>query len=457
MKILVLGDIILDEYNFGEVSRVSPEAPIIVHKYKKKEIYLGGAANVANHLRYNYNNVSICGLLGVDNNSKIIKNLLKKNKIFSECVENNKYFNSIKKRFISQNQSILRHDKEPDYIKNDLVLNRIKKIVNNYNLFIISDYNKFSLTSNILKKIIKILRDKNKYIAIDTKKKDITSLKGINLLKCNLEEAKNIFDLDKKNYLNVKNIKIIQKKLQKYNIKEVVITLGDQGSALIKKKNHIFQNTNKRFFYDLSGAGDAFFSSYVFCNLNRINENKCLKISNDYSGRIIENFGNNPKKIIEVKNQNKIIKNLTDFKKIFMRLKKTNKKIIFANGCFDIYHYGHEKLISFAKNKGGYLFLLINSDKMIKKIKGKNRPVNNDYFRSNFLSLNKNIDYIFIFNDLTPEKIINKFTPDVLVKGSDYKKSEVIGYKKIEENGGKILLCPLKKNISTTKIIKSYK
>ena len=103
------------------------------------------------------------------------------------------------------------------------------KYLNNYNLFIISDYNKFSLTSNVLKKIIKILRDKNKYIAIDTKKKDITSLKGINLLKCNLEEAKNIFDLDKNNNLNVKNLKTIQKKLQKYNINEVVITLGDQG------------------------------------------------------------------------------------------------------------------------------------------------------------------------------------------------------------------------------------
>ena len=171
MKILVIGDIILDEYIFGDVSRISPEAPIIIHKYLKKKSYLGGAANVANHLKYNLNNVSICGLLGKNNSSKKIKNLINKNGIFSECVESDKYSNSIKKRFLCQNQSLMRHDKDPNFKNNNLVFNKIKKVVNNYNIFIISDYNKFSLTSNLLKKLIRFLLSKNKYVAIEKKKK----------------------------------------------------------------------------------------------------------------------------------------------------------------------------------------------------------------------------------------------------------------------------------------------
>ena len=226
---------------------------------------------------------------------------------------------------------------------------------------------------------------------------------------------------------------------------------------MIKKNKYTIQNTDKIFFYDLSGAGDAFFSSYIICNLNGINEKDSLKVSNNYSSKIIQTFGNNPKKIFENSNPHKIIKNQTEFEKIYLDLKKKNKKIIYANGCFDILHDGHKKLINFAKKKGDCLFLLINSDKAIKKIKGKNRPINNEYFRSNFLSYNKNVDYVYIFNDLTPEKIINKFTPNILVKGSDYKKSEVIGHQKIEKIGGKILLCPIKKGISTTNIINSYK
>tara|TARA_Y100000389_G_C17432870_1_gene503783 strand:- start:254 stop:724 length:471 start_codon:yes stop_codon:yes gene_type:complete len=145
------------------------------------------------------------------------------------------------------------------------------------------------------------------------------------------------------------------------------------------------------------------------------------------------------------------------FLKIRNRLKKENKKLIATNGCFDILHPGHIKIFEESKNIGDKLLVLINSDKSIKLNKGNKRPILKLKERISILNSIKYIDYLLVFNELTPEKILLKIKPDILTKGSEYKKTQIAGFKIISKNGGKIKLIKMFKKYSTTSIIRRIK
>ena len=151
------------------------------------------------------------------------------------------------------------------------------------------------------------------------------------------------------------------------------------------------------------------------------------------------------------------VKNFTQIAEIVNELKRKGKKVVFTNGCFDILHSGHIKLLKKAKKLGDILILGINKDKSIKKLKGKGRPIMNEKQRIEIISAIEFVDYVVPFGQPTPEKLIKRIKPDIIVKGGDYKKNEVIGKDIVEKYGGKVYIFPLVKNISTTKIIKKIK
>jgi len=151
------------------------------------------------------------------------------------------------------------------------------------------------------------------------------------------------------------------------------------------------------------------------------------------------------------------IKNLIQLKKIVKKLKKEGKKIVFTNGCFDLLHIGHIKCLQEAKKQGDILIVGINKDSSVKKIKGKNRPFVKDKERAEIISSLEMVNYVVLFGETTPFKVIKELKPDVLVKGKDYKKKEVIGRDIVEKNGGKVVLIPVVKNHSTSLLIKKIK
>jgi len=150
-------------------------------------------------------------------------------------------------------------------------------------------------------------------------------------------------------------------------------------------------------------------------------------------------------------------KNFTEIKNIVNKLKKKGKKIVFTNGCFDILHTGHIKLLKKAKGLGDILIVGINKDSSIKKLKGKGRPIMDEKQRIEIISAIEFVDYVVPFGQTTPENLIRIIKPDIIVKGGDYKKDEVIGKDIVEKYGGKVYIFPLLKNISTTKIINKIK
>ena len=154
---------------------------------------------------------------------------------------------------------------------------------------------------------------------------------------------------------------------------------------------------------------------------------------------------------------NKIIRNNNEIAELSIKLKKNNKKIVFTNGCFDILHFGHIKLLIESKKLGDFLIIGLNSDDSIKKIKGPNRPINNNHNRSLMLAALSFVDYVIFFSESTPIKLIEQIKPDVITKGGDYDYSTIIGANYILSNGGEVKIIPLVPNLSSSKLSKNYK
>ena len=151
------------------------------------------------------------------------------------------------------------------------------------------------------------------------------------------------------------------------------------------------------------------------------------------------------------------VKKLGELKKIIAKLKKKRKKVVFTNGCFDILHYGHLRYLEKSKALGNALVVGLNSDSSVKKIKGKNRPVKRQGERGALLAALEFVDYVTIFNERTPERLIKALTPDILVKGADWKKKDIVGSNHVKKTGGRVVTVPFVKGYSTTRILKRIK
>ena len=142
-----------------------------------------------------------------------------------------------------------------------------------------------------------------------------------------------------------------------------------------------------------------------------------------------------------------------DINQLLTTYRRENFKLVFTNGCFDLLHKGHLDLLSNAAGFGDKLFVGLNSDKSVKKLKGDSRPIQNERTRAQKLLELKYVNHVIIFDDLTPQKLIHEMSPDVLVKGGDYKESEIVGAKNVISSGGVVKIVPLTPGFSTTSII----
>ncbi len=147
-------------------------------------------------------------------------------------------------------------------------------------------------------------------------------------------------------------------------------------------------------------------------------------------------------------------KTAAQIKKIAAVLRRRGKKIVFTNGCFDIIHYGHIKYLEKCKKLGDALIVGLNSDSSVKKIKGKNRPVTGEKERASIMASFEFVDYVTVFSETTPARLIEKISPDVLAKGGDWAKSEIVGAAYVKKNGGKVKTIPFVMGYSTTRILK---
>lgn len=466
-KVLCIGDIILDTYSHGDVKRISPEAPIPVLKVNNNKYeVLGGCGNVAKNICAAGSQCHIISITGSDQESRVLKKLLGESKGLSfNLIVDNDRCSTKKIRFVSGNQQILRVDRELTHPINSKIQERILKIFKNkiddFDVLVISDYNKGMLTDSLLKAVIEISKKKKKKIIVDPKKSNFSPYKGATIITPNykeLIEASNYEEINKTDEDSKIVIKLSKSLLKKFNFDAVVTTRSFDGISIVDKKyKHIHLPSKAQEVYDVSGAGDtviAYIASGLAKGRSLFN---ATEIANDAAGIAVGKFGTTVVNENDLLNANQNVK-ICSLEEIYSDLKKIRGKIIgFTNGCFDLIHQGHIFYLKEARKHCDFLILGLNSDTSIKKIKGKDRPILNQSERSEVLKNFNFIDRILIFNEVTPIKLIKKIRPNIIFKGDDYSINDVVGSEEVKKWGGQVILVKCVKGKSTSNIIRRIK
>ena len=460
-KVLLIGDIMLDQYVFGKVNRISPEAPVPIFLSNKSKEMLGGSGNVLSNLVALGTNIFYLSLIGNDRNGvkikKLLKNLNFKNYFF---LQDSSRKTTIKTRYIVNSQQIIRIDQENSEnilkILEDKLIEKIDIHIKNKDVVIISDYNKGLITRRVSKYIISKANSLKTPVVVDPKKKDFSLYRNAYLITPNQLEASEVTNMK---FNNNSETEVCGKKIiKKYNIKKVLITRGDKGLSLIGKRMSIHSPTTAKEVYDVSGAGDTVLAVVASCLPNKIEEKTVLSLANKAAGKVIAKIGTSSISINELL-ENKI--RLSDEKILDIKLlcekliqdRSKGLKIGFTNGCFDVLHYGHVNYLEQSRLHCDKLIVAINSDKSVKLLKGKDRPLNNEEHRAQILSSLRCCDYIIIFNEKTPLSTIKKIRPDLITKGGDYKNKKIVGENEVKSWGGSILKFNFVKGLSSSKLI----
>ncbi len=473
-KVLVAGDFMLDIYIYGDAERISPEAPVPVLLIRKKEYGCGGAGSVTADLAALGASPICFGIIGEDENAKILLEKLKEiGADTTSLLTAKERFTTSKQRLIGlaqhrHQQQLFRMDEESiDPItetQTQKVLQLYKKSLSKADIICLQDHNKGFLTKPLCTEMIKLAIKAGKKVIIDPcPHSDYSKYKGATLLTPNRQECSIATGMKLENQKDFD--KAADKLIKQLNLQAVVITLDKTGAYLKTKDTGRIIPTRPRNVYDVSGAGDMVISMLAMALAADCNYKTAVQLANIAGGIEVEKYGNKPITIEEITNeitsQNRANKtkvytldSLMDELQWHRRDKKT---IVFTNGCFDVIHRGHVEYLKFCRSLGDIVVVGLNSDSSVKTIKGPQRPINNQFDRVSVLAALETVDYITIFDEPDPLNLIEKIKPDILVKGQDWEKKGVIGREFVESYGGKVILAKLVEGKSSTVIIDKLK
>ncbi|MFC1894675.1 D-glycero-beta-D-manno-heptose 1-phosphate adenylyltransferase [Candidatus Dependentiae bacterium] len=466
-KVIVVGDIMLDEYIFGNVERISPEAPVLVLKEEKIDWSLGGAANVALNCKHIGCTVDLVGVINSnDNSGKKIISMLKENGIRPRgLIRSKNRSTTCKKRAMANNQQLLRIDTEDVYplTKDEYksALQIIKSIIEPNSIILISDYLKGVVTKELVEQIILFAKEKNSLVLVDPKGKTFDKYKGVNYIKPNYKEYCQI--LDYFNLLRSDSIINNGKKICEFlELNGLVVTLGEKGIQFVSQSNDIFIPACKKEVFDLTGAGDTVFAFLALGLVIDLPMKKCLNLANHAAAVAVSHLKTYAVSLDELIDKNielseKIYTNWALLKIELDWLRIEHKKIVFTNGCFDLLHSGHIHLLKEAKRKGDILVVAVNTDDSVKRFKGDQRPIKSLEERIKILSAINFVDFIVIFEQDTPKELIEYISPDILVKGGDYQKEKIAGYDFMIKSGGQVFIVEYQQGLATTNIVNKIK
>lgn len=465
-NILVVGDIMLDKYFFGEAKRLSPEAPVPVLHKKRETTVLGGSANVARNLVRARQNVSIMSVIGNDEEGKILKSILEESKIKTDLlILDETRRTTVKTRMIGPNNAqMLRLDVEDTTPISDEIFDKMIKQyeaeIKDFDIIILSDYKKGVLTVENTAKMIEIANKNNKITLIDTKEPSYAKYKNAYLIKPNLEELRRLTNMSVEN-----DDEIAQAATELRNqtgAKYVLATRGKDGMTLVDGKEVHHIRGVSREVYDVSGAGDTAISYLAVGLANNFQIEDTIVLANAAGAVEVSKMGTYAVSIEEIRDfiskENDItfekkLPTVDELVKILNEERKKGKKIVFTNGCFDIFHVGHSRYLRQASTYGDILVVGVNSDSSVKRLKGPERPIITENERMELLADLESVSYVVKFEEDTPYELIKKLQPDIITKGGDYKPEDVVGKDIVEANGGEVIICKLVEGKSTTNII----
>ena len=464
-KILVIGDLMIDHYLWGKTERISPEAPVPVIDVQKENEMLGGAGNVVNNLVSLGAIVEVASVIGSDAVGERLKNILEDLDVGTYALlGDRKRMTSIKSRVMASHQQVVRFDNESRYDidgkSEKILLDRINELLDKgIDTILLSDYGKGVLTKTLTQEVIASARRLNIKIMVDPKGTDYAKYYGATAITPNRKEAGEATGISIVDTESLKKAGFHLK--ETLGLDRVIVTLSEEGMAVFGEEMRLIP-TVAREVYDVTGAGDTVIATLGYVGACGGNIDEAARVANAAAAGVVAKLGSATASWEEIFDYERSLHQSTTEHRIqqrgaisetVKRLRRDGKKIVFTNGCFDILHLGHIRYLEKAKSFGDVLIVGLNSDESVKRLKGKDRPVNSQYDRAYLLAALESVDYVTIFGEDTPYELLETIRPDILVKGGDYAGKEVVG----RELAGQLRIVEFVEGRSTTGIIEKMR
>ncbi len=470
-RVLVVGDLILDRYIWGYAERISQEAPVALLRADHREHRLGGASSVATMLAALGAKVCLVGVVGQDESATLVRQILTDQGIDDSLVLSvGDRPTTVKERYIGRAQD--RHPQQMirvDYEVRDPIqatvedqfIDSLAKAVAESEIVLISDYDKGVCTPRLLRHVIEAARAAGKRVLADPiRGDDYSKYKGVHCMTPNRLEAGLATGMTIRT--NQEGLAAAHKLRNELGMEASIVTLDRDGMALIDPSgNESIHPTRQRQVYDITGAGDMVLSVIGLVLAAGGDYAEAVALGNVAGGLEVEKIG------VALLSRQEIMTDLVEHNggvgakvkswsataEECVRRRKAGQKVVFTNGCFDLLHVGHVRLLAQAAAEGSFLVVGLNSDASVKRLKGDSRPVNDENSRAEVLAALGCVNAVTIFDEPTPLDLINVIRPDILVKGGDYQPHEVVGRDEVEGWGGKLVLIDIVAGHSTTSMI----
>ncbi|MGC8553175.1 MAG: D-glycero-beta-D-manno-heptose 1-phosphate adenylyltransferase [Phycisphaerae bacterium] len=474
--ILVVGDLILDQYVYGDAERLSPEAPVPVVRERRRERQAGGAGNVAAFLTALGARCSLAGVVGQDDAGRAVVGILAQAGVNTELIMTAADRPTCTKtRFVGlaqhrHPQQMLRLDLEETEpiaaaARNEL-LSKIADSLPQVQALCIEDYNKGLLTDDLCQEIISMARKAGVAVLVDPASiRNYSRYRGATAITPNRTEAEAATGL-RMNDVMVEAAALGKMLMGQLQLEACVLTLDRHGMYLLEKdKPGRMHTTRARNVYDVTGAGDMVLAMLALACACKASWSMAVDLGNIAGGLEVERFGCVPLSRGEILAELRRAQGSTAAKAAevswlaatLSEQRRQGRKIVFTNGVFDILHAGHVQYLQFARSQGDLLVVGVNSDDSVRRLKGSKRPINSLQDRLAVLAALQAVDYVVAFEDDTPQQLVEALQPDVLVKGADYENKPIAGADVVKQRGGQVVLAPLLAGRSTTAVVERSK
>jgi D-beta-D-heptose 7-phosphate kinase/D-beta-D-heptose 1-phosphate adenosyltransferase len=457
-NILVVGDVMLDQYWSGRAGRISPEAPVPVVKVADEDVRAGGAANVALNIADLGAQVQLMGIVGRDSFGEQLSQVLQKADVSSDWVYS-EAGTICKLRVLSHHQQLIRMDFENSVPEKDAqaLADLVASQVAQFDVVVISDYAKGAL--QYVEKMIEAAKQQNVPVLIDPKGDDFTRYSGATLVKPNQGEFELIVGACPTEQDVVERG---EKLIRDIDIEALLVTRSEHGMALVEQgaKPTLLKSQAQEVF-DVTGAGDTVIATLATAFGSGMSLPDSVRLANEAASIVVRKVGTSTVTRVELeeqvyasqRHQGYVSMSEDEVAALIRIAQEKGEKVVFTNGCFDLLHSGHVRYLNEAAKTGDRLVVAVNSDESVKQLKGDSRPIVSLEGRMELLSALSCVDWVVPFGEETPERLICKLKPDVLVKGGDYKPDEIAGAQCVWDNGGEVAVLSFWDGYSTTNMV----
>ena len=467
--VICVGDLMLDEFVYGEVSRVSPEAPSLVIAAHRTELTVGAAGNVARNIASLGARCTLISVVGDDEaGRRLTKVLSEESRIIPRLVVDRSRSTTRKVRFVSEHHSthLLRADWEvtrpiaPEI--EEAVLEAVSDALPGADAVVLSDYAKGVLTPRVIQAVIEMARKLRKPIIVDPKQADVSVYRGATAITPNRKE---LADATRRTAVTHAEIGSAADELARVvESKAVLVTMGELGMMLCRPgAAPIHVPAYPVRLRDVSGAGDTVVAAFSTLMAAGLDFDTAIRMSNAAASVVVGKRGIATVSAAELRSrirppaaraaEDKIVFDWLVLDERLDEWRHQGLRVGFTNGCFDLLHPGHVKLLAQARAVCDRLIVGLNSDASVRRLKGDGRPMQDVHARAEVLAAIEAVDLIVVFEQDTPLELISRVRPQALVKGGDYRREQVVGHDIVERAGGQVILVDLVPGFSTTRIV----